>query len=147
MAARLGHKEPLYLGFGLVYRGCVSFCKCLGLLLLVAGCGGGTPGPAAPADEKPSDSEAQAGEAKARPAPRATRVTCDDGSCFSCGEATCLTGFYCTVNRRAHGCAWMPGCATKVTCACLATALRETPGCTCEEKNGGVYVNCDGATL
>jgi hypothetical protein len=147
MAARLGHEEPLYGGVGLVYRKGVSPVKCLGLLLLVAGCGGASPGPAAPTDEKPAGPAAGAEESKPRRARRAARVTCEDGSCFSCGEAACLIGFYCAVNPRGHGCAWTPSCATKVTCACLAPSLGETPGCQCEEKNGGVYVSCDGATL
>jgi hypothetical protein len=150
MAARLGHEEPLYVGVGLVYRMGVRPVTCLELLLLVAGCGGGTPGPAAPTDENPAGPVAGAEESKPRGAGRArraARVTCEDGSCFSCGEAACLTGFYCAVNPRGHGCAWTPSCATKVTCACLAPSLRETPGCQCEEKDGGVYVSCDGATL
>jgi len=134
--------------FGLVYRVSVRFCWCLGLLALVAGCGGGTPGPTSPVEEEGEQgAEAPKASTKARRQSRPARVTCEDGSCFSCGEAVCLTGFYCTATRRGHGCAWAPGCATKVTCACLAGSLRDTPGCVCEEKEGGVYVTCDGAKL
>jgi hypothetical protein len=78
---------------------------------------------------------------------RSSRVKCEDGSCFACGEAVCLSGFYCAVGKTGHGCAWVPSCSGKPTCACLAAAMREEPSCSCEEKEGGIFVVCDGAKL
>ena len=76
-----------------------------------------------------------------------SKVQCDDGSCFACGEAVCLSGFYCSVGRAGHGCAWLPSCSGKPTCSCIAAAIRDEPSCTCEEKEGGIFVACDGAKL
>jgi hypothetical protein len=130
-----------------VYRGRVKFRVTIGVLSVVAGCAGATPGPTGPADENGAETRASAGGAKGRRSPRAARITCEDGSCFSCGETACLNGFYCAVTPRGRGCAWTPSCASRVTCDCLAATLRESPGCVCEEKAGGVYVSCDGAAL
>ena len=78
---------------------------------------------------------------------RSSKVQCDDGSCFACGEAVCLSGFYCSVGRAGHGCAWLPSCSGKPTCGCIVAAMRDEPSCTCEEKEGGIFVACDGAKL
>jgi hypothetical protein len=108
-------------------------------------CGGSTAAPEAPrvASEKKPKAEARAAE----PSPSRAGIECDDGSCFKCGDAVCLSGFYCSVGRSGRGCAWLPACAGKPTCACIASSLRSEPNCGCQEKEGGVYVVCDGAKL
>ncbi len=81
--------------------------------------------------------------------PTASRsgVECADGSCFTCGQAVCLRGFYCAVGRLGRGCAWLPSCPGTPTCACIGAALHDEPNCACQEKEGGVFVACDGAKL
>ena len=78
---------------------------------------------------------------------RRAGIECDDGSCFACGEAVCLSGFYCSVGKSGRGCAWLPSCPGKPTCSCIGAALREEPSCSCQEKESAVYVTCDGARL
>jgi hypothetical protein len=63
---------------------------------------------------------------------------CADGSCQHCGEAVCLSGFYC--DEGAGACAWVPACAKDPTCECLQQAL---PGCQCEVREGGLFVRCN----
>jgi len=115
--------------------------------LAVANCGGSTPPPEPPkpretARPKPNPEK----QAEEQPA-RRSGLACDDGSCFTCGDAVCLTGFYCSVGRSGHGCAWLPSCAGKPTCACISPSLRDDPSCACEERQGSVFVTCDGAKL
>jgi hypothetical protein len=115
------------------------------VFLAWSACGGSAPPPEAPraVAEKKSKAEPRSEE----PVTRRSGVECDDGSCFKCGEAVCFSGFYCSVGRSGRGCAWVPTCAGKTTCSCLASALRDEPSCGCQEKDGGVYVTCDGAKL
>ena len=115
--------------------------------LFLAACGGSTPPP-----EPPKHEPAEA-KAKVEPRPeedqsaRRSGVECDDGSCFACGDAVWLSGFYCAIGKSGRGCAWLPSCPGKPTCACIAPTLREEPSCSCQEKEGGVFVTCDGARL
>jgi hypothetical protein len=116
-------------------------------LVLFTACGGSAPPADAPksrASESKSKAESRTEE---EPSSRRPGVQCDDGSCFACGEAVCLSGFYCSVGRSGRGCAWLPSCPGKATCACVGAALRDEPSCGCQEKEGGVYVTCDGAKL
>jgi hypothetical protein len=110
-------------------------------MLLAAACGSSAPSPKEPKTRATVDEE----EPEAKPPSRAAR--CADGSCFSCGEAVCLSGYYCAIGKAGHGCAWVSSCASRSTCACLASTLSANATCRCEEKNGGVYVTCDGASL
>jgi hypothetical protein len=112
-------------------------------------CGGSGPSAEAP-------KALQVSEAKSKPethgegepaSSRRAGVECDDGSCFACGDAVCLSGFYCSVGKSGRGCAWLPSCPGKPTCACVGAALRDEPSCSCQEKEGAVYVTCDGARL
>ena len=108
-------------------------------------CGGSAPPPEAPrpSPEKKAKPDVLADEPPARRA----GIECDDGSCFKCGDAVCLSGFYCSVGRTGRGCAWLPTCAAKPSCACIANFLRDESSCACQEKDGGVYMLCDGAKL
>ena len=53
---------------------------------------------------------------------RRSGIECDDGSCFACGDAVCLNGFYCAVSKSGRGCAWLPSCPAKPT-ALIARAI------------------------
>jgi hypothetical protein len=119
-------------------------------LAFFAACGGSSPPAETPAKaHKESESKTKTDErAPDEPAvSRRSGVECDDGSCFTCGEAVCLSGFYCSVGKSGRGCAWLPSCPGKATCACVGAALKDEPSCGCQEKEGGVYVTCDGAKL
>jgi hypothetical protein len=116
-------------------------------VFMLAACGG-----AAPATVHQSSSGSATSKTKAPdPTPKEDEgrggVQCDDGSCFACGEAICLSGFFCSVGKSGHGCAWLPNCGGRPNCGCIAPSLREDPSCSCQEKEGGVYVTCDGARL
>lgn len=129
-----------------VYRGGVKIGLSISVLLLAA-CGG-----AAPTTVRKPPTEAAPNRAKTPDAPPKEEegrggVQCDDGSCFACGEAICFSGFFCSVGKTGHGCAWLPNCGSRPTCGCITPSLREEPTCTCQEKEGGIYVTCDGARL
>jgi hypothetical protein len=109
-------------------------------LAMAVACGSSAPPPKQPATKVIADD----GETEARPTRGGAR--CSDGSCFSCGEAVCLSGYYCAIGKAGHGCAWVPSC-TSPSCACLGPTVKANASCRCEEKNGGVYVTCDGASL
>jgi hypothetical protein len=131
---------------GVVYRGGVKICVVIPIFL-VAACGG-----AQPATVRKAPVESASGKTKGpEPAPKDEEgragVQCDDGSCFACGEAICLSGFFCSVGKSGHGCAWVPSCGGRPTCGCITPSLREDPSCSCQEKQGGIYVTCDGAKL
>jgi hypothetical protein len=118
------------------------------LLPSLAACGGSAPVAEAPKTREPSVAKVKPeARAEQEPAPRRSSVECDDGSCFSCGDAVCLSGFYCSIGRSGRGCAWLPSCPGKPTCGCIGAVLRDEPSCSCQEKEGGVYVTCDGAKL
>jgi hypothetical protein len=109
---------------------------------LAVSCGGATPAShtlAGHADDSSShtDVAAQDGAPEAPQAP-----SCDDGTCFSCGDGICPTGFYC--DRKAPGgpaCSWLPACAKQATCSCVQKALGS--GCSCQREGGGIYVDCE----
>jgi hypothetical protein len=115
--------------------------------LVVASCGGSSPPPEPPKPHAPRPKPKVEKEAEDPPLARRSTVACDDGSCFRCGDAVCLTGFYCSVGRSGRGCAWLPSCAVKPTCACIAPFFRDDPSCACDEREGGIFVTCDGAKL
>jgi hypothetical protein len=117
-------------------RGCLVVA-----ILLFAACGSSAPPPKEPVKREAADE----GEPEAKPSRGGAR--CADGSCFSCGEAVCLSGYYCAIGKAGHGCAWLPSCASSATCACLGPTIKANATCRCEEKNGGVYVTCEGASL
>jgi len=68
--------------------------------------------------------------------------SCDDGSCFRCGEGICPKGFYCESNGGVTGCQWSTACAKAPTCACLQPMLKADPRCSCELRDGAAFVTC-----
>lgn len=113
-------------------------------LLPLAACGGAGAPPAASATGA-THGAATTETAPASPADDANSAPrCDDGSCFPCGGGVCPSGFYCAVDRAHQGCAWIPKCASKSSCECLAPVTKLDASCACEERGGGVYVTCGG---
>jgi hypothetical protein len=129
-----------------VYREGVKICLFLPVIVMAA-CGGAAPGPARKSPAASAPSKGKAVESPPKDDEARGGVQCDDGSCFACGEAICLSGFFCSVGKTGHGCAWLPNCSGRPSCGCITPALREDPSCSCQEKEGGVYVTCDGARL
>jgi hypothetical protein len=114
--------------------GSVLFCTLLS-------CGGsGEPAPATASNAQtevaaaPEPTDAVESEAQ----PPAKVDDCADGTCSHCGEAVCLTGFYC--DESVNACAWVPACAKEPSCECLQQAL---PGCRCELRDNAPFVRCD----
>ncbi len=68
--------------------------------------------------------------------------SCEDGTCFSCGDGICPSGFYCETNATTTGCAWHPSCPKNPTCTCLRSAILKDPSCACEDRNGTAFVTC-----
>jgi len=111
-------------------------------------CGGG--GSSKPADSASSARSAHAEQSSAgepeeeqdeQAAAPPALSRCDDGTCFGCGEGICPKGFYC--DEQAVGgaaCGWLPSCPTEPACSCVKRTLGA--GCTCEEREGGVFVSC-----
>ena len=106
---------------------------CLALMLAV-GCGAGSTGPGA---KSADGSEGESGESEGV-ASRPQLPSCEDGSCFSCGDTICLPGYYCETVGGNTGCAWNGPCAKDASCACLGSQ----PGCSCEERDGHAFVTC-----
>jgi hypothetical protein len=129
-----------------VYREGVKICLFIPLFLGAA-CGGAAPAPARKSQVQAAPNKAKASESPSKDDETRAGVQCDDGSCFACGEAICLSGFFCSVGKSGHGCAWLPNCGGRPSCGCITPALREDPSCSCQEKEGGVYVTCNGARL
>ncbi|HWZ91054.1 MAG TPA: hypothetical protein VNW92_19470 [Polyangiaceae bacterium] len=121
---------------------------CFGLAVLASSaCGGGAAGsgapPATPRDhakaepsEESAEDDSPAEEDSAPP-----RSACADGTCSPCGTGMCPTGWYC--DESASGgpaCSWLPQCAQKSSCSCVASALGSA--CKCVEQDGGLHVTC-----
>src|SRR6478735_3895944 len=82
--------------------------------------------------------EAEAGEA-AEPEP--PRPTCEDGTCFECGQGFCPRGAYCDGSAPGGAaCAWIQECPGDPSCACLVRVLGSS--CKCESGPSGPEVNC-----
>lgn len=114
----------------------------LALGCLVSSCGGATPKAHAPEEhaDNTSDDSTSASSDSTPEAPQPP--SCDDGTCFPCGDGICPQGFYC--DRKAAGgpaCSWLPACAKKASCDCVTKTLGSS--CSCNAENGGIYVDCD----
>jgi len=112
-----------------------------------AACGGGAGGsntPVATAHEKAAaeaPEEAAEDDSPAEEESPPPRSACDDGTCSPCGSGMCPTGWYC--DESASGgpaCSWLPQCAQKSSCGCIANALGSA--CKCVEQGGGLHVTC-----
>jgi hypothetical protein len=116
----------------------------LAALVLGSGCGGSTHESAArdPRGAEPLHSRSTAEEEEPVAGPRTPHLpSCEDGTCFACGETICMAGFYC--DERAPGgavCSWLPECTGKSACSCLEKQLGQ--GCACQEQSGGPHVTC-----
>jgi hypothetical protein len=123
----------------------VSRTLFVGLLCFVGACGGGTKpevhsGGETPARESGGMDSAENGAADVAPA--APRLpSCEDGTCFTCGETICMAGFYCDADAPGGAaCSWLPACAERGACGCLKRELGAE--CRCEERSGGPHVTC-----
>lgn len=79
----------------------------------------------------------QAPEEEGFPEAAEPQGPCNGADCFQCGDAVCLPGFYCDEPRGV--CSWLPQCEQGTGCECIERIL---PGCRCEMREGGVYVDC-----
>lgn len=131
-----------------VYLGVVVMIRKKSVILCVAAlatffcaCGGGQAGPGAhsPGESGEADGEgAGLGESGARGTPESR---CADDACFVCGEGLCPRGYYCDGDASGGpACGWLPECAQKATCDCVTGVLGAS--CRCEERDGGVFVEC-----
>lgn len=68
--------------------------------------------------------------------------SCDDGTCFPCGDGVCPSGFYCETNKGSTGCASNLACPKSPSCECLQPSLAKDPRCKCENRKGVAFVTC-----
>jgi hypothetical protein len=114
---------------------------------MTAACGGaGSRATSASDGERGTDGSAlrgdrSAGGAEDEPGGPAL-PSCDDGTCFRCGDGICPSGFYCDEDAKGGAaCAWLPSCAESASCACVKQALGVS--CRCQEQAGGISVSCN----
>jgi hypothetical protein len=117
----------------------------MALSCVVCACGGSATPAAQSSDETPAataDSTQLAENGGAEAAEAAPRLpSCDDGTCFACGDTICLAGFYCDADAPGGpACSWLPACTQQGLCGCLKRELGAS--CRCEEKSGGAHVTC-----
>lgn len=107
------------------------------MALVVGAVGVGCGGPARPAEGGGGGPE---GEATERPVVvKPTALDCSDGTCFACGDGgICLVGQFC--NEAQGTCSQVHECAERASCACVEPIVGGA--CSCEEREGGVYVSC-----
>jgi hypothetical protein len=128
-------------------------CLTLGLLLALPQCGGGAGASGEPksgddaahegsehsshhegaGDDDSSESESKAAEPKG--------PSCDDGTCSSCGNSICPSGWYCDEKVNGGSCSWLVECAQKPSCGCITKVLGSQ--CKCREEGGGLKVACE----
>ena len=99
-------------------------------------CGGSSPGAKSAGG---SSDEAGSGERSGRDG---NGSGCSGGTCAKCGTAVCLAGYFC-LESAAKGptCSWLPECPSEASCSCVEGVLGD--GCSCEERDGGVFVTCE----
>ena len=114
---------------------------------LLAACGGGAGGsdapPKAPFESASvhADDAHRSEESAPEPEEAPKAALCEDKTCSPCGAGVCPNGWYC--DESASGgpaCGWLPRCAQKSSCGCLAGKLGA--GCKCSEQGGGLHVTC-----
>ncbi|HQB46945.1 MAG TPA: hypothetical protein PLV85_25235, partial [Polyangiaceae bacterium] len=105
-------------------------------LLLTIGCAGSASSTAGshatPAGVSDSSSDSHRSSGPSLP-------SCEDGSCFACGDTVCLRGYYCEKIGATSGCAWNGPCAKRANCACLASVAGADSSCSCEERDGHAF--------
>ncbi|MCS6901555.1 MAG: hypothetical protein RMJ98_18085 [Myxococcales bacterium] len=118
------------------------------LVLALALLACGTPGASGPGAKGASDPPMGVSEASGTPAGASSKPaapkgpqgpSCEDGSCFVCGDGICPAGFYCQKSGGVTGCAWAVECTPKPSCSCIGPLTR---GCSCEERSGFPHVIC-----
>ncbi|HMJ14278.1 MAG TPA: hypothetical protein VK524_22840 [Polyangiaceae bacterium] len=89
-----------------------------------------------------SEHTAAGEDAEAEPETAAPSLpSCEDGTCFTCGDTICLSGFYCDTGAAGGpACSWLPACTKGASCGCVKKELGA--GCSCEERSGGLHVTC-----
>jgi hypothetical protein len=108
----------------------------LALLQVVSGCGGAQP------QARHRASGARADDSPASESSEPDTAGCHDETCFVCGEAMCLKGFYCDqALGGGPACSWLPECAKEASCSCLKSVFGSA--CSCEERDNGVYLRCE----
>src|SRR6187431_2831467 len=115
----------------------------LGLCLICVACSPApatdpsqTEGAAEPAPERGAEVEAAA---PAEPEP--ARPSCDDGTCFECGDGWCPKGAYCDGSAPGGAaCAWIQECPGDPSCSCLLKVLGSS--CKCDSAAAGPQVSC-----
>lgn len=114
----------------------------LAALPILASCGGAASGAGPTAAGGTSAAEGHEGGndgARGAEGPSGpTLPSCDDGTCFRCGEGICPKGFFC--DEKAAGgaaCSWLPECAEAPSCGCVTKVIGDS--CACAEKSGGVF--------
>jgi hypothetical protein len=106
------------------------------LLVVAVACGGHSPDSKSPSRSLAGASESQGG------ASRLQLPSCEDKTCFACGDGICPTGFYCETNNGVTGCAWLPACVKSPTCICLRPSLERDSRCKCEDRGAVAFVTC-----
>ena len=129
-------------------RAAFAFGTCLGSLLVIGACGGGSQTPTQSADDAHTTPEADSSSGATQTSDRAsdeaapTGPDCSDQTCFPCGEGLCPVGFYCDEQAaRGPACSWLPECAEVASCACVQGVLGS--GCSCDDASGGPRVTCN----
>lgn len=118
------------------------------LALVAVACGGGQSGAASPddAEQNGENSDRRSGRSEepggSEQGEEQSQASCEDGSCFRCGEGICPKGFYCDKNAKGGpACGWLPACAEEPSCSCLKQSLGAS--CNCDEEGGGLSVDCE----
>ncbi len=106
-------------------------------LLCAPACGGSASVPKSP--EPKAEQVAEPHESTER-SDSDTSADCSDATCFKCGQALCLQGFYCDESASVANCQWLAKCGKAGGCGCIQAALGAS--CTCTERNGGTFVKC-----
>ncbi len=100
-------------------------------------CGGSAPAPKGVERESPPKAESsEYSDRESRP----SGPDCSDGTCFRCGEALCLPGFFCDESSAVANCQWLAKCGKAGGCGCIQQVLGTS--CTCTERDGGTFVKC-----
>jgi hypothetical protein len=107
----------------------------LAMLAAASGCGGSQP------RARHRAAGANADESAASEASEPDTAGCHDETCFVCGGAMCLKGFYCDQSLGGGpACSWLPECAKDASCSCLKSVFGSE--CSCEERDNGIFLRC-----